>query len=1235
MADSDESGNGRAAAIAAGGADAPRGNGGGPGHAEQPMLFTRPSNLASMRPPPLPPEGRTPPPVPAGPQLNELIDFSVFNDIFNNFLAVTGLPIAIIDLHGQVLASSRWQHLCMDFHRVHERTLAGCLTSDTQLARQLSSGQDWAIHRCANGLTDCATPIVVDGCHVANLFTGQFLLEAPDMEFFAGQQSACGFDRGPYFKALSEIPIIAAERIPPVLNLLRGLAQQIAQLSLGQHRVLSVLADVERQVSERTEKLAESEDRFRALFSDSPLGQLLVDPETQQIVECNQAAADILGYRREELETLRVTDCDVALSRDELHALRTRLLGGEVVHFETRIQRQDGTRRDLEVTVGTLQSRRGMHFHVTHLDITARKVAEQEQRRLTRALRLLSDCNQAMIRAWNERQLLGECCRLIVESGSHLVMGWVGQPEADAGRSVRPLARFGHEIGYLDQITTSWDEDSPDGRGPTGTAIRSGRTQVCQNLLADTAMAPWQQAACRCGYLASIALPIFADGVVIGVLCLYSGNADAFDTDEVALLEEVAGNLAYGVKALRGRVELERHRQQLENRVAERTREIAALNAELKVRAAEAEAANRTKSDFLATMSHELRTPLNAVVGFAGLLADSRLDRSQRDFAGKILSSAQTLRALIDDILDLSKIEAGALQLEQTPFSLSTILRTTASVISIGSRGKPVEPLLDVAADIPDALLGDALRLQQILLNLSSNAVKYTDTGVIVVSVRCLEQQAGTATLQFTVRDTGIGILPEHQTRIFEVFTQADSSTSRRYGGTGLGLPISARLAALMGGTITVDSAVRWGSEFTLTVPLALAEEQPPASADSVPGGLRLLIVDDQPMTREVLASLCQRFGWQASTIGSSAEALAELRRSMAEGRDYDMMLLDWRMPGLDGIAMLRQAYAAPDIALPLVVLMAATFELEQAAAASDDLPVDGILTKPVTPESLLEAVQRAYTGTPSDYSPLAHRSDRRLAGLRLLVVEDNELNRQVIEGILVRAGASVLLRSDGRAAIEALAGQPAAFDAVLMDIQMPVMDGYEATRIIRQELGLHELPIIAVTAHARPEDRDRSRQAGMLGHLVKPIDVEDLLDLIAGHCPAAPRGMQPATDTALPDIDQSAVLATFGADLGGYLGLLRQFVELHGADAAKAAALLDAGDRSGAARVVHELRGIAGFLQAREVARLAGIVEQSLDTSGGDQKTLLAQLQQAMDSLVASLPLLQASPAHQGERHA
>ena len=1189
--------------------------------------FSRSSDIATMRPlgaspASQPDDGGAA--TPAAPQ----IDFTVLNEVFANFLEVTGLPIAVIDRAGQVLASSRWQRLCVDFHRANPQTQAGCLRSDTELSRQTNAGQDWSIYRCANGLTDCATPIVIEGIHVASLFTGQFLLAPPDMDFFTRQQVTYGFDQATYFAALAEIPIVAEEKIPLLLGLLRGLAQQIGRLSLAEKKALAVLADVEQQVAERTEKLQASEDRFRTLFADAPVGQLLVDPDSLRILECNQSAAEIHGYSRDELTNLRVTDGDFALDAEDLKFLRTSLASGGQVQFDARIERRDRQRRDLAVTIGVLQSPHGMHLHVTQQDITARKRAENEQRRLTRALRLLSDCNRVLIRATDEGQLLEDCCRLVVDSDARLLMGWIGIPEQDAECTIRPIARAGNDDGYLDVVSISWDDRRPDGRGPGGTAIRTATTQVRRDIDNDPRMLPWRAAALERGYRACIALPIVTDGGVLGVLLLYSSDSHAFGADEAALLEELAGNMAYGVQALRGRKELERHQQLLEYRVQERTREIAELNAELKVRVAEAEAANRTKSDFLATMSHELRTPLNSVVGFSGLLADSPLDRSQRDFAGKILSSAQALRALIDDILDFSKIEAGALQLEQVPFSLNAILRTTAAVVSVATRGKPIEPLLDVADDIPDDLLGDPLRLQQILLNLTGNAVKYTERGVIVVAVRCLARDTERATLQFAVRDTGIGIAPEHQERIFEVFTQADSSTSRQYGGTGLGLPISARLAALMGGRITVDSALRWGSEFTFTVSLPLAASPVPAPIDESLSSLRILIVDDQPLVRDILIRYCARFGWQATAVSSADAGLDELRRSVAAAQDYDIMLLDWRMPGQDGLDMLQQACTAPDIALPLVILMAHTFELEHAAAAGDDLPLEGILAKPVTPESLYEVVHRAYQGDPAELAAPVQRADRRLAGMRLLVVEDNVLNQQVIERILVRAGAEVVIRADGHAAIEALQEPAAPFDAVLMDIQMPVMDGYAATGIIRQQPGLAELPIIAVTAHARPEDRRRSQEAGMQGHLVKPIDVEDLVDIIAGQRrDSKPQALAPANDEPLV-LDAAAIMDTFGGDVQGYAKLLRQFLDHHGGDAEKAGALFEAGNRHGASRLIHEVRGVAGFLQAKEVARLAGALETAMASPATESiATLVAELGCALVALSSAVDQLEAAP--------
>ena len=499
--------------------------------------------------------------------------------------------------------------------------------------------------------------------------------------------------------------------------------------------------------------------------------------------------------------------------------------------------------------------------------------AEVEQRRLNRALRLISDCNIAVVHAPDEQHLVQALCRLVVETGGYL-MAWVGVAEHDAAKSVRPLAAFGHATDYLDSIRVSWDVGQAIGRGPTGRAIRTGTPQVSQNCAVNPHMAPWREAARSRDYQSSAALPLKVNGVTWGVLALYSAEPNAFEADELGLLENLANDMAFGLQSLRARSQLEIHQQQLEELVAKRTHEVEALNAALEARARDADAANLAKGDFLATMSHELRTPLNAVIGLSGLLVDSPLGRRQRDYASKIGLSAQVLRTLIDDILDFSKIEADELTLEHAPFSLNAILRATAAVVGIGLGHKPVEAVFEVGPDVPDALVGDALRLQQILLNLTSNAVKFTSAGVIVVSVRCTAgahaPEGSVVTLQCAVRDTGIGIAPEQLGTIFNAFTQADTSTSRRYGGSGLGLSISARLAHLMGGQVGVESTLGQGSEFRLEVPLTLGRRvhRQANTPEILPARLSLLIVDDHPQVRAMLLQTCANFGWQAAAVG-------------------------------------------------------------------------------------------------------------------------------------------------------------------------------------------------------------------------------------------------------------------------------------------------------------------------------------------------------------------------------
>jgi two-component system sensor histidine kinase/response regulator len=677
--------------------------------------------------------------------------------------------------------------------------------------------------------------------------------------------------------------------------------------------------------------------------------------------------------------------------------------------------------------------------------------------------------------------------------------------------------------------------------------------------------------------------------------------------------------------------ELLQHRQHLEQLVLSRTAELAKAKED-------AEAANLAKGTFLATMSHELRTPLNAVVGLAKLLSDSPLGRRQRDYADNIQLSAQALRVLIDDILDFSKIEAGALRLEQAEFSLNAILQTTAAVVGVGLCNKPIEALFDVPPDIPDALIGDALRLQQILLNLTSNAVKFTETGVIVVSVRCLAREAAQVTLQFAVRDSGIGIPSEQLGAIFESFTQADTSISRMYGGSGLGLAIGTRLVNLMGGQIGVDSEWGQGSEFRFSVTLALANSESPAASQEIPSGLSILIIDDHPLARDILTQTCVGFGWQVTALDSGAAGLAELQRSAAEACDYDLMMLDWRMPGMDGIEMLRQAYATPGIGLPLVVLMASIFELEQAVAASDDLYLDGIAVKPMTPASLYEVITRAYSGEFIGNLSLMGKTDRRLAGMRLLVAEDNELNQEVIEQILIRAGAEVVIAANGLAAVAALRLPGARFDAVLMDVQMPVMDGYTATRIIREDLGLIDLPIIAVTASARPEDREKARLAGMVGHIVKPLNVEDLLDLVAkerqGSANQSALRPDPVPQTTEPVIhlaglDVAAALKNFGGDAKRYGEILRKFVVCHGGDVDEARRLFSAADAKGAISLLHGLSGMASILRATELARLTVAAEGALlDGYTQGLPGLFDELQDAVRTLEVSIDQIEAMSA-------
>ncbi|RZA33755.1 MAG: hybrid sensor histidine kinase/response regulator, partial [Lysobacteraceae bacterium] len=516
-----------------------------------------------------------------------------------------------------------------------------------------------------------------------------------------------------------------------------------------------------------------------------------------------------------------------------------------------------------------------------------------------------------------------------------------------------------------------------------------------------------------------------------------------------------------------------------------------------------AEESTRMKSEFLANMSHEIRTPMNAIIGMSRLAMMREPSPALRNYLDKILGASEHLMGIINDILDFSRIEAGKLTIESVPFALDDMLEQLASLTDVKLESKGIELVFRVGPGVPQQLVGDPLRLGQVLINLTGNAVKFTERGEIVVAVeavKCEELKSGVqqVSLAFSVTDTGIGMTHEQIARLFQSFSQADSSTTRKYGGTGLGLSISRRLVELMGGDISVSSTPQAGSRFSFTVPLGVHEHEA-APRQSLLPDMRALVVDDSASTRAALSEMLGILGVRADTAASGEEALDLMARATADGTSYRFVLMDYLMPGLDGVETIRRmrrdagAHGQP-AALP-AILMISAYTRDAVMEEQGELPVDAFLHKPVGPallaDSLLQVLHPDAGAGPGQGRIPVMAELPRLDGARILLAEDNANNREVALDFMASARMQVDVAFNGVEAVRmASAGD---YDLVLMDIQMPEMDGLTATREIRAHARLRELPIVAMTAHALPSDRALSRLAGMNDHVTKPID-PDLL---------------------------------------------------------------------------------------------------------------------------------------------
>jgi signal transduction histidine kinase/DNA-binding response OmpR family regulator/HPt (histidine-containing phosphotransfer) domain-containing protein/glyoxylase-like metal-dependent hydrolase (beta-lactamase superfamily II) len=632
-----------------------------------------------------------------------------------------------------------------------------------------------------------------------------------------------------------------------------------------------------------------------------------------------------------------------------------------------------------------------------------------------------------------------------------------------------------------------------------------------------------------------------------------------------------------------------------------------------------AEEAVKAKSEFLANMSHEIRTPMNAIIGLSHLCLQTLLTSKQKDYIRKVHSSATSLLRIINDILDFSKIEAGQLDMESIDFTLEEVLGTMSAMVSMKAQEKQLEFLMETAVKIPPHLIGDPLRLGQVLINLANNAIKFTEEGEVAIVTKILEKKEDLIRLEFTVRDTGIGMTPEQQSGLFQAFAQADSSVTRKYGGTGLGVTISKRLVEMMDGNIRIESEYGVGSKFIFDVRLGVSDHVVEKSL--IPAtdlrGMRVLAVDDNESARKVITDYLTSYTFKVTQAVDGKDAIVAVQEADMAGNPFDLIVTDYMMPDMDGITASSKIRHELGLSrVPVIIMATAYGEDSVVKRAIGEAQLDGFLVKPINQsllfETIMEAFGHANPDRKKDETVFTSGQDFKavLSGAKILLVEDNEINQQVAQELLEQANITVIVAENGKKAVELVKSE--VMDGILMDLHMPVMDGMTATKVIRKDSKFDNIPILAMTANAMAGDKEICLEAGMQDHIAKPVDPGNMFSTLARWIkPTSPqplpvRDEQPFVESekeespplSLPDIpglDTQTGLKRIGGNLTGYIKLLAKFQSNQGGAINAIRESLEARNISEAERLAHTLKGVSSTIGADNLGKKSEMLESAI----------------------------------------